>query len=408
MQRFKGALSPHVHESLMTLSTEQQLIAQYLLQRIVNSGFDGRAAGHPIALRAFGGSGKTHMLRAMCNNLTSWRINFAVVAFTGRAAAQIAKEGIPAKTCHSLLKEPVMDEQGNLIRWKDRDIDEIRAAVGSVIFVDEASMIPEDMHLALTAAGVLVIYIGDDEQQPPVNSEGCDPDFDVFSYVNNHPNGIILELTHNFRQASGSKIAEACYHIRTTGRIPQLPASLEYQVIRQSAVWNLTYHKENHFDLMVCGTNATRKRLNRLARTARGFDDPEVAMTGETVMCLSNDIIAGVKINNGELFKVEWMSRGEHISSFNLSALDREGVRVTVKVHNDCWLGEEGPFTINGDPNKKLGVFGFGYASTSYKVQGSQADKVLMIDEDTTFFLDRRKYRYTCASRARQHLTIAV
>jgi hypothetical protein len=124
-------------------------------------------------------------------------------------------------------------------------------------------------------------------------------------------------------------------------------------------------------------------------------------------MCLSNDLVGGTRINNGELFKVEWMIRGEEVSSFVLGALDRD-IRVTVKVHNDCWMGECGPRHLPKDPDTNLAIFGFGYASTSYKIQGSQADRVLMIDEDVSFFLDRRKYRYTCASRARQHLTIAV
>ena len=47
-----------------------------------------------------------------------------------------------------------------------------------------------------------------------------------------------------------------------------------------------------------------------------------------------------------------------------------------------------------------------GYAATVFKCQGSEFDMPLYYDEDVSWFVDQRKFRYTGITRAKQKLVL--
>ena len=377
------------------LSEEQQTCYYAILDHVVN-----KKSGILI-LGAFAGTGKTTLIRCVLQELRLNQISFMSAAFTGRAAAQLSKSGIESKTIHSILYSPVLDTNGNLLRWERKPISEIRENCGSAIFIDEASMVPKKIHDELVSIGLPIVYIGDFAQLPPVPSpEDEDPDFNVMTSLDNVP---VLTLTKNHRvDPDAAGIAYITNHLRSNNSIPRvsMPA---LKLTPKSTVMNVRYHVANEFDIILCGTNKTRKKINELVRAARGFDEFRIPTVDETVVCLKNTVVNGVVLNNGELFKVTMVIPGESVSSFILLSLDSDERKiVTVVVENDTWLSEEQP------SSRDYQHFGFGYCISCHKSQGSQFKKVLFIDENVSFFLDQQKFRYTATSRASKYLEIGI
>lgn len=360
--------------------------------------FTNKVDGKYLIFGAPGGTGKSYVLRKVVSYLKQFNRTIAVIAFTGRAASQLSSEGFDASTCHSLLYKPRFDHNDNVIGWDEKDRQEILDSCRDGIVVDEASMIPYKMHKILDNLGVQIVYAGDFHQLPPVEPDGGD-----FNAMTSVP-GEIVTLVENRRFGTDTGIGFIASHLRQADSIPRVKKEgLCYA--RKNAALTEAYHVENRYDVVLCGMNKTRKRINQLIRYARGYhsDLPEV---GETVVCLRNSVLqaSGVKINNGELYTVEGVIPGHKSSTFMLRA--ENGVKlITVVVLNECWETEQSPAA---DGKVGLQLFGFGYCLSVHKSQGSTFKKVLFVDEDVSFFLDRQKFRYTAVTRAAEHLCVAI
>lgn len=378
------------------LSDEQKLAFHVICRHVMH--FDPATDKNPIVLDANGGSGKSTLVRCVKDYLHG-TAHFALTAFTGRACAQISKDSpdSPAQTSHAILKKAIVDHDGNLISFEDKTKDEILGAVGRAIIVDEGSMYPYDMYKKIMSLGIPVVIIGDTAQLPsiePKTTEGFNA-MDV-------DEGLRLTLTRNFRQEQGSAIADLCMHLRENNSIPRRK-SHDLKMILKSGVFKLRYHMDNEFDAVICGTNATRRKLNSLIRKARGYHE-EIPETGELIMCKRNDMVNNVRINNGEMYRVDGVFYDEEVSKFFITGVDNDK-KVTVNIPNHVWETERCDRTYKGNP---IQHFVFGYAMTCHAAQGSQFDNVLYIDEDVSYFLDQQKFRYTAVSRAAKHLTISI
>ena len=349
---------------------------------------------------AFAGTGKTYVLRKVINFLESYQMKISVIAFTGRAAAQLSDEGVSAITCHSLLYKPNFDHNGNLTGWVEKDLSEILDICRDGIIVDEGSMIPSNIHRRLSQIGVKIIYSGDISQLEPVE---MDPAYAGFNVMDNKTLKCDeITLVENRRFDINNGIGYLSLHLRENNSFPRIKKDcLTYQ--RKSSIYNLNFHTENKYDIVLCGMNKTRKRINQLIRTARGFES-EIPEIGETIVCLRNSVLSnGQKINNGELFTVEGVIEGPEQSTYMIRG--EKGLLATVKVMNETWYTEDAPM-VKGET--ALFCFGFGYCLSVHKAQGSTFGKVLFVDEDVSFFLDQRKYRYTGCTRASEQLDVAL
>lgn len=358
--------------------------------------FTNKVDGRYLIFGAPGGTGKSYVLRKVVSYMKQFNRAIAVIAYTGRAASQLSSEGFDASTCHSLLYKPRFDNDGNVIGWDQKDLYEILDLCRDGIVVDEASMIPYKMHQILDNLGVQIIYAGDFHQLPPVEPDGGD-----FNAMLSVP-GEIATLVENRRFGTDTGIGFIANHLRNYDSIPRVKKDgLTYA--RKSAALTEAYHIENRYDVVLCGMNKTRRRINQLIRYARGYhsDLPE---PGETVVCLRNSVLDTGKINNGELYTVEGVIPGHKNSTFMLRSENGEKL-ITVVVTNECWQTEQSNTT---DGRIGLQLFGFGYCLSVHKAQGSTFKKVLFVDEDVSFFLDRQKFRYTAVTRAAEHLCIAI
>lgn len=378
--------------------TDEQLYAfDRIASRIINRPYE--KDDRDFVLRAPGGTGKSHVLRKLSRYLVESSTKHAVTSFTGRACSQISKEGIKnAMTLHSIFLKPVLDVDGNLIRWEEKLIDEVKQMVGDGILVDEASMLPSDMYRRMcNIPDTPIILIGDSAQLPSIEPDAT-KGFDAMML----PDTEMVTLTRNFRQEAGSGIMDLCEHLRQANTIPRRKKH-DVMMTPKSKVTTLNYHKINHHDVVLCGMNKTRKKLNSLIRLARGYDS-DIPCPGETVICKRNDVVNGVQINNGEVFTVDTVFRDDEASKFMLSSLERTQ-KIPVTVLNDTWETEKADRRWRG---KNIQLFAFGYAITVHAAQGSQFDDVLFVDEDVSFFLDQQRWRYTAVSRAARMLTIAL
>lgn len=379
-----------------TLNDEQEQALFRMLEHVV-----GQRKSTAIVARAPGGTGKTYVARFLVNLLSRYGCLGTMCSFTGKAAGQLAKSGLPARTCHSLLYRPILDSKGNLTGWGRRTMDEIHHEIGSFIIVDEASMIPKKMHEELMAIRRPIIYLGDYDQLPPVD------DTDVEFNVMTSTIGEVITLQKIERFAEDSGIAFICSRLREQNSIPRVKKP-GLSVVPKATVDQLQFHKNNRFDVVLCGTNKKRKSMNNIIRNARGYKE-EFAEQGEQIICLRNDVIEDVQVWNGEMFEV--ISSAPHEEpgyiTLELKSMDYSNKKLIVHTTEESWTTEKSEKT-SSRLECNLGLFAFGYCISVHKSQGSTFGNVLFYDQDVSFFLDQRRFRYTACSRASDSLTIAI
>lgn len=372
-----------------TLNEEQKLAFVQILDYVMNG-----KAGDVLVLSAMGGAGKTYVLKMVRDFIQQSAFkSLTMAAYTGRAASLL--DG--GQTCHSLLFSPVLDNKGNLIKWARKSNKEILENCGIGIVVDEASMTPSSMHEQLLQIGIPLIYSGDAAQLPAIDQDN--PGFNVME-LDDIPR---VELLTNMRiDPDSSGVFDLTMHLRENNSIPRKKGP-GLNIVSKGKTMTTDFHKENQFDVVICGMNKTRKRLNKIIRNARGYfgETPEI---GELVMCLKNTITGNTRINNGEIFWVAMVVPGQEFGRYVLTNVNN-GTKVTVMVPNYTWDEE----TIRpADMGDEFVPFAFSYAVSCHKSQGGTFNNVLFIDEDVSFFLSQQKYRYTGVSRAAKQLTVAI
>jgi len=273
---------------------------------------------------------------------------------------------------------------------------EIRETCGDAIIVDESSMIPREIHEEFVKTGLPIIYTGDDQQLPSVSKDS----FCVFDDYTKER----VSLTINHRtDASLKGIVSLSQHLREQNSIPRKKGE-GLTLMPKAKALTKGFYDENFFDVVIVGMNKTRKMLNERIRTSMGLDSQE-AMLGDRVVCLRNTIIGGEKIYNGELFEVVSLFENYDYNQYTLRSLDFDQKIVNVRISDSTWQTEQ----INkGHRHLKTVPFAFGYAMSCHKCQGSSFDSVLFLDENVSFFLDQKKFRYTAVTRAAQDLTVAI
>lgn len=374
-----------------------------------------------FVLTGYAGTGKSATIKALHDELKKLslssgtgildgsfkNINGVVTAFTGRACENLNERGVPCKTSHSLFYEPVVDHNGNLKYFRQRDKNEILDVVEDYVIIEEASMMELNIVQKVLDTGVAVIFVGDDAQLPPINGDSI---FDVIGEREPYLSTAVMMLEDIKRTADGSSINLFADAMRRTGKFDFSVAGNDVSRIPKSQ-FNLKWLKQNwqDWDVVLCGTNKTRKKFNNLIRVAEGYSE-EIPEVGERIICLKNTVIDNKKLNNGELYIVKSVFEGEKISSFQVQKTlgngETKGDMITINVDNNMWH-EETRLKENFG-NQDLQDFTFGYAITVHKIQGSSLPNVIYYDENVSFFLDQQKFRYTAITRPSNGLTVVT
>ena len=358
------------------------------------------------------GSGKSFLIKYFIERIGLKLENVLFVAFMGKAASILARNGLPGKTIHSAIYDYVervaRDDEGHIIfkengRPKIEHKFELKDHISKkikLIVVDEASMVDPKIGQDLLSFGIPVVALGDLNQLPPVFGK---------PFFLQHPNVVLRQI---MRQAEGSPIIYLCNEI-LEGH------NLNYGVYGNSAVIRkseITDYHWKHADIVITGTNRLRYNINNFYRTEiHGIRKLEYPHVNEKVVCRKNNwnmsIDDNIYLTNGTYGFVDYIYR----DSYNGKTMKMDfrpdftksvyrGIEFDYK-HMYARPGveeDENPFGFYYDKME------YAYALTCHSMQGSQAPFVLYLDEEFMSKEDMKKLRYTAISRAQEQIVVVL
>lgn len=358
-------------------------------------------------LSGYAGTGKTTTARqAAANAVGHNQINMVeFIAPTGKAAARLREKGCKgARTMHQFIYR---------VLGEDDDGDPVFSARGKLdykprlIVIDECSMIGTWDLNNIKKHNIPILAIGDIGQLPPVSATPA--------FIAGSQNYLLDKIE---RQGGESNIIRASMFIRQGHKLPPR----EYEDVRvrfgDAPLQELVNHCGEDAQILVA-RNATRWGINRKVRQALGYHD-SIPMIGEKIVCLFNQ--HGFGIMNGEQgivveYKQVEVDDGEEddvaIYKKDKGDDDDQGHRVVIKSLTDGKLREcrfdyrafDSDPDVRKEYSKKPGAWDFGYAMTVHKSQGSEWDRVLVIEESIQG-IPYNQLMYTAVTRAKNQLTL--
>lgn len=314
-------------------------------------------------LSGYAGTGKSCVVQHLAQVLD----NFAVCAYTGKAADVLRKKGITAQTIHSLIYKAFQDEDKKVHFELAPDID------FAGVIVDEASMVSKEIYEDLVSFGKPIIFVGDHGQLEPISDKFnlmADPDY-------------TLETIHR----NAGEIAHFAEFIRGGYR----PKSWQHRngCSRKIKFLSKSAYKEvlTEVDQTICAFNKTRAEINVITRELLGRtkDLPQIS---DKIMCLRNNKKNG--LFNGMQGHIGWFET-KTIIQFVTSSQSFE-VNMDLahfnKIKYELDLDRDAP-----DP------FDYAYAITCHRSQGDQFEKILVIEQKCDLW-DHVRWAYTAATRA--------
>lgn len=210
----------------------------------------------------------------------------AFVAYMGKAAMQMARNGLPARTIHSFIysyqQELDLDKDGKIqvdARGKPKTKpvfvkkDVIDPNV-KLIVVDEASMVNKEIAKDLLSFDKPVIALGDLNQLPPVFGK---------SYFLQKPNYVLTEV---MRQQQGNPIVWLAHRV-----LNDFP--LKEGIYGKSAVIpksSLSEFTLNAADIVLTCTNRLRYEINNIFREdIKKITKLDIPHVGEKIICRRNN-----------------------------------------------------------------------------------------------------------------------
>lgn len=361
-----------------------------------------------LTFGGYAGTGKTTMIAVFRKVLHKRHpeIKVAFCSYTGKATRVLEKtlhdykalfKGDRRGTIHSLIYEPVTNEQGRVISWKQKD--KLKA---DLIIVDEASMVDSRIWSDLHSYDTPILAVGDHGQLPPIRG-----DFNLMEDPQ-------LKLEKIHRQAKDNPIIQIAEKVRQGKKVPVGEYGSVTKLSRTD--WGTKQEVEDILSnfsqdwLVLVGYNHSRLQLNQEIRRFLGMqtEEPE---PGDLIICLKNNyeksIYNGMR---GKIQTIRSLENEEGVEKwYEIKALmDNEQIyegRVLKQQFNQSQ-------TIQRLPDmdyKQMGdLFDFGYVLTVHKAQGSQAPNVLLFEERFKRMNDEewRRWLYTAVTRAEEKLVI--
>ncbi len=347
-----------------SLTTEQQDAVDFIRANLHSKPY--------LCIGGYAGTGKSTCLKVLKDIYP----NFAMCAFTGKAANVLRKKGINASTIHSLIYKVEKDLDGNpYFRLKQRYL------LGNQIegfFVDEASMISKDLMEDLLSFDLPVIFIGDHGQLEPVGSSHNlmkNPDFK-------------LETIHR----NANSIAKFASFLREGNSAINFPSCDRVKLVAKK---NIALEKVLYFDQIICAFNKTRLNINKQIRLLYNYK--EEPQESDKIICLKNN--KTFQVFNGMMGHI--IKTNKKIMTFKTD----DGQIYTLPVDKKQFNSEK--LLESSNQNNKVCYFDYGYCITCHKAQGDEWDNVLVIEEKSTMW-DHNRWAYTAASRAKELLFWAL
>lgn len=367
-----------------------------------------------VVISGYAGTGKSTLVRFIIEALGIPEEEICYCAFTGKAAEVLRKKGNPnSLTLHKLLYENYPRKDGTFYRRPKLSLEY------KVVVVDEISMAPKEMVDLLLKFPVFCIFLGDPFQLPPI----CK---DTDNGLLEHPDVFLDEI---MRQAAESEIIQLTMKIRNHQPISYFKGK-EVMVIPKSEL--LTGHL-TWADMIICGTNNQRLTTNKEMRKILGYEkDIE---EGEKVIvkrnywdCLNFDFEPLVNGSVGYINNIKksyavipnYIKNLDNyfIESFNANFRPEVGsIYPEFKFDKRFLIEEVSDITPQIEYQIRRNTFleipdiplrmTYGYAITCHSAQGSQWDKVLVLEEKFPYDKEEHaRWLYTACTRPAQKLVL--
>ena len=368
-------------------------------------------------IAGYAGAGKSTLVRFIIEELKTYGVketDVCFACFTGKAAQVLLKKGNKnVITLHKLLYKSIPKESGGFVRIPNPSIPY------KIVVVDEVSMAPKTLMDLLFKHNVYVICLGDPFQLPPVDKK-----------EDNH----LLDAPHIFldeimRQAQESEIIQLSMAIRENRPIEAFQGK-EVQILNKE---ELNTGMLTWADQILVATNATRVSINTQMRKLLNFG--EKPQDGDKIICLRNywDCFSDNEepLVNGTIgiLKDSFLTKrylpSTVKSTDGLSHIDlivgdfiSDSGMYFHSLEMDKKMIDTGEFSLDWKTVYQLNrnsktrdipplEFTYGYAITCHKAQGSEWDKVLVIEEKFPFDkIEHARWLYTAVTRSSEKLVL--
>ena len=390
----------------MILTNEQEQALKIILNKYKNH-------EKYVTICGYAGVGKSTLAKFAIEALDVSPEKVAYATYTGKAAEVLRKKGNPnAMTLHKLLYDSIPRQGGGFIRIPKKTLDY------DVVLIDEISMAPKSMLEMLLKHNVFCIFMGDNFQLPQIDKN------EAHDFLQ-HPD---IFLSTVMRQAAESEIIQLTMKIRNGEDIPFMHGK---EVIVAPKAELVTGHL-TWTDIIICATNKTRHNMNRQKRELLGYSGVLEENESLLIKCnywevcnkngdaLVNGSIGTIK-NVFESFRripsyvksdIRDMPTivGEFISDDGVSFGNIEFDKNFLLKEEPC-IDWRTSYQLGKLKNKIGDIIPkqatYGYAITGHCSQGSQWDKVLVIEESFPFDkVEHARWLYTCCTRPTSRLVL--
>lgn len=359
---------------------------------------DGSSRRLIFRLGGYAGTGKTTIAQMIADLCTGGSANTRTqyIAPTGKAASRLRQKGCDnAQTMHQFMYRPVgEDEEGEIMFASKASLD----YRPSLIIMDESSMVGDRDLTRLMDYEIPLLCLGDIGQLPPVK------DRQVFHARN-------LDVLLEQIERNAGNIVRASMFVRQGNRLP----FREYEDVRVRPGKPTDDQIMEHIaeeGQMLSAYHSTRHGLNTRARNIMGHSGKMMPQIGEKLVCRFNQ--HGHGIMNGE----QGILLGfEEIPEHAMEDDDLPGmqyIRYKSLTYGKEYRAKFNPMCFNtgsdfvdarAEAMKKPGAWDFGYCLTIHSSQGSEWEKVLMMDE-LMRGVPYEQLAYTGITRAISRLTM--
>jgi len=370
-------------------------------QEAIDKIVDWYTSSEQQVFRLFGyaGTGKTTLARSIVDQLG---VNAVFAAFTGKAAYVLRTKGCDgARTIHSLIYQPVEKVRAKLNqleRQLAQTIDPAEAAVlerqiaveaerlhkpdfilredselafAPLLVLDEVSMVGERIAADLLSFGVKVLCLGDPAQLPPVEGGGY--------FINAQPDHLLTEIHRSALDSPVTRLATSVRQSMPGDRTLGM-GGLDGDSGRKLAV---TAGEVAQFDQVLVGTNKVRWQAIHLLRRIKGLTG-DLPQPGDRVIGLANS--AEADIFNGQQFTVLAVKEADAgADRITMQVRDDAGDQRRITAWQAGFTGFEGEKLAKREGRGNVAAMTFAQAITCHKSQGSQWDRVLVVDESWIF-----------------------
>lgn len=362
----------YIHENIQKrLNLEYELLTEQEINDFIESVKDkgleneqlqtlwGLRTSLPCIITGGAGVGKTTVIQTLIDCYTKYyaKKNILLVAPTGKASRRLAeKTNMPASTIHKALRK---NPEDNYTYYSAENKLPYR-----LIIVDESSMIDTSLMYDLLSAvepTSKIIFVGDHNQLYPVGYG--EPFFDFMKKLE------VYRLKINHRQKEGTDILKNANNI-LQGKKLENGEGFQVKTIDFDDIGEIVLSNNENTQIL-SPYNDLNAQINAFLR--KGEADFNV---GDKVMTIKNT----KKYCNGDIGIVTKINGGGTIT------VDIDGREVAItKTHREDLV--------------------LAYAITIHKMQGSEAERVIVFVPENDRLIDKRML-YTALTRAKSQLEL--